>query len=262
MKDLHIVVLGSGTSTGVPNIGCECLTCLSPDPRNQRLRPSILVSDEETTILIDTTPDFRVQMLRSGTTRVDAVLYTHAHFDHIGGFDDLRQLQYISGEPTPVYGTETTMHGLLSMFGYAFTEPKQWGGGIPRAVIHSIRDEERFVVGTLEIQAIPILHGCLPVTGYRIGSFAYLTDVSDIPATSLPLLEHVEHLILSALHHRPHPTHLHLSAAIDWAHRIGARDTGFTHLAHQIHWERDSALLPPNMYFCYDGLSRTVRMSP
>ncbi len=252
-----LLVLGSGTSQGVPAIGCRCDTCRSSDPRDNRLRPSVLLSVDGINILIDTSSDFRQQMLRYGVTRIDAVLYTHHHFDHIGGFDDLRQYNFLQKQAMQLYGLEETLEEIRLTFRYAFGGARQSGGGLPSAHMHPVLGGETFTAGGIPVMPIPVMHGVLPILGYRIGDIAYLTDLNAIPADSYPLLENLDVLVLDALRHRAHPTHYSLEEAVEAARRIGARRTLFTHIAHNIHHERDSALLPDEMEFLYDGMMIT-----
>lgn len=248
-------LLGTGTSQGVPAIGCGCDTCRSTDARDSRLRPSALVTADAVTLLIDTSSDFRQQMLRHAITRIDAVLYTHHHFDHIGGFDDLRQFNYLQQSSLPCYGRAETLDEIRQTFRYAFGASVQEGGGVPSAVLHPVEEGVPFRVGGVEIMPIPVYHGVLSIFGYRVGNVAYITDTNAIPDSSMPLLDGLDVLVLDALRHRTHPTHFSLEEAIATARRIGARRTYFTHIAHNILHARDSALLPDDMEFSYDGLS-------
>ncbi len=249
-----LLVLGSGTSQGVPAIGCLCETCRSSDPRDARLRPSVLFSVGETTLLVDTSSDFRQQMLRTGIRHIDAVLYTHHHFDHIGGFDDLRQFNFLQKSPMRVYGLEETLDELRVTFRYAFGAARQTGGGLPSAELHAVDGGAPFSVDSITVTPIPVMHGVLPILGYRIGDMAYITDTNEIPERSFSLLEGLDVLVLDALRHKAHPTHFNLEEAIDIARRIGARRSYFTHIAHNILHARDSTLLPETMEFSYDGL--------
>jgi phosphoribosyl 1,2-cyclic phosphate phosphodiesterase len=252
--NVSLLVLGSGTSQGVPAIGCDCETCTSSDARDTRLRPSVLIEADGIRLLIDTSSDFRAQMLRHNIRRIDAVLYTHAHFDHIGGFDDLRQYNFLQNAPMRVFGARDTIEAVRGTFRYAFGAATQEGGGLPRVITNEIEAARPFRVDGIEITPVPVLHGQLPILGYRVGDVAYLTDTSGIPESSIALLRNLDVLVLDALRHREHPTHFSLRQAVEAAERIGARRTYFTHIAHNILHERDSALLPESMEFSYDTL--------
>lgn len=254
MTPVDLRILGSGTSQGVPAIGCDCPTCRSDDPRDRRLRPSALFHAGGRSILVDLSADFRQQMLAHDVRRIDGVLMTHHHFDHIGGFDDLRQYNYLQGGPVRIFGLRETLGEMRQTFRYAFGAARQTGGGLPSAELVEIDGATPFDVGGVTVQPVPVRHGVLDILGYRIGGLAYLTDVSAIPDASRPLLEGLEALVLNALRRQPHPTHLHLDAAVAEARRIGARRTWFTHAAHNILHARDSALLPEDMDFSYDGM--------
>ncbi|MFA6234334.1 MAG: MBL fold metallo-hydrolase [Bacteroidota bacterium] len=247
-------MLGSGTSQGVPVIGCRCETCMSLDARDTRLRPSVLFTIGKTTILVDTSSDFRQQMLRNSVNRIDAVLYTHHHFDHIGGFDDLRQFNYLQNAAMRVYGLSETLQELRKTFRYAFGEAMQIGGGVPSVILSAVAGGTTFSIDSVAVTAIPVMHGMMPIIGYRIGNVAYITDTNYIPESSYALLEGLDVLVLDALRHQEHPTHFSLRESVDAAGRIGARRTYFTHIAHNIMHGRDNDLLPENMEFSYDGL--------
>ncbi|MCZ7555560.1 MAG: MBL fold metallo-hydrolase [Bacteroidia bacterium] len=247
-------MLGTGTSQGVPAIGCDCETCTSADDRDRRLRPSVLFSVDGINLLVDTSSDFRQQMLRHRVPAIHAVLYTHHHFDHIGGFDDLRQYNFIQSMPMPLYGMQETLDELSVTFRYAFGHAKQVGGGLPVVEKHTVDGAQDFFIAGVRVVPLPALHGRMSVLGYRIGRVAYLTDVSEIPASTLERLSGLDVLVLDALRHRAHPTHLSLQQAIGIAENIAASRTYFTHIAHNIKHERDSVLLPETMEFSYDGL--------
>ncbi|MCU0256826.1 MAG: MBL fold metallo-hydrolase [Vicinamibacterales bacterium] len=254
---MRVTFLGTGTSHGVPMIGCTCPVCTSPDPRDRRSRPSVLLHGPDgTRVLVDTSTDLRSQALAHAVTRVDAVVYTHSHADHIFGFDELRRFNVISGRTMPVYADARTLDDLRRTFAYAFDAPDQVGGGIPQVEAREVTGP--FEVGVNRFVPVPILHGTRPILGYRVGRLAYLTDCSAIPAESEALLEGLDLLVLSALRHRPHPTHFSLSQAVEVAGRIGARRTLFTHMCHDLGHESTNAVLPEGMALAWDGLSVEV----
>ena len=244
-------MLGSGTSAGVPVIGCRCAVCRSDDARNRRMRPGILLELPAGNILIDTSPDLREQALRFGIRRVDAVLYTHSHADHVFGLDDLRIYNFMQHAAIPCFGSRDTIARMRQIFAYVF-EDGQEGGGKPKLELRAV-DAPFELLGGLVVP-IPVEHGEMPVFGYRIGDVACVTDVSAIPESSYELLGGLELLVLSALRYRPHPTHFSFGEAIAAARRIGARRTLFTHIAHDVDHGRPEVDLPPGMEIGHDGL--------
>lgn len=250
---MFVRFLGTGTSHGVPMIGCACEVCRSDDPRDNRLRPSIcLETEDDRRVLIDTTPDLRQQCLRYGISRVDAVVYTHAHADHILGFDELRRFNHLTRQPVPVYGDADTLSGLRRTFSYAFDPDAPKGGGVPEVDLRPITGT--FEVAGLQLQPLTVMHGRTPVLGFRVGAFAYLTDCNAIPETTLAALHGLDVLVLDALRHRSHPTHFSLSEAVLMAQRIGARQTYFTHMCHDLGHATTCAGLPEGVTLAYDGL--------
>lgn len=248
----RITFLGTGTSHGVPAIGCTCGTCRSADPRDRRLRPSILVEfDGGTTVLVDTSPDLRAQALTFGITRVDAVLYTHAHADHLLGLDDLRRFNELQGGAIPCYGNRRTLDEIRRTFAYAF-RPEPSGGGVPRVELIAV--DGAFSVAGVTIIPVPVLHGAEPILGFRLGPFAYLTDCSAVPDASRILLDGVRDLVVDALRDRPHPTHFSLSEALSFIAAIGPERAWLTHLCHDLGHKATSARLPAGVELAYDGL--------
>ncbi|MEP7116541.1 MAG: MBL fold metallo-hydrolase [Acidobacteriota bacterium] len=257
MPPARVTFLGTGTSHGVPMIGCRCAVCRSTDSRDQRLRPSIYVAVEGgPALLIDTSTDLRQQALANDLARVDAVLFTHAHADHVMGLDELRRFNALSGQKLRVYADARTGAELTRIFAYAFSPATGPGGGVPDLALIEI--DGPFVIDGVAIVPVPILHGRQPILGFRIGNFAYLTDCSEVPQASLGLLEGLEVLVLDALRHRPHPTHFSVAEAVAVATRIGARETFFTHICHDLAHAETCAALPPGMALAYDGQIATI----
>jgi phosphoribosyl 1,2-cyclic phosphate phosphodiesterase len=259
-----LTFLGTGTSMGVPTLGCNCAVCKSADPHDRRSRPSLLLrwleAGSERVVVIDTGPDFREQALRSGLSRVDAVFYTHGHADHILGMDDLRPLSFVAareGGQVPLYATEETAGTLRKIFDYTFSPEATYP---TRARVRIEPLQEKTTVHGVEFIRIPVLHGKMGIVGFRFGRTAYLTDVSAIPETSFALMEGVDCVILSALRHKPHPSHATLDQAVEWARRIGARQTWFTHIAHELGHAETNRALPDGIALAYDGLSFTVTL--
>jgi len=256
---MKVTVLGSGTSSGVPAIGCECAVCRSADPRDRRTRPSILIETQPgpqdpayMSILVDTSTDFREQALTRNVRRVDAILFTHAHADHVMGLDDVRRYNHMQGGAIPCYADAATLASLRRMFEYVFNPPEQIGGGIPQLSLFHLAGA--FSLGGVEIVPIPLLHGRLPVLGFRVGTFAYLTDCNQIPEASWALLDGVRTVVLDALRRRPHPTHFCLAEAVDVVARLGAERAYFTHIAHDLGHAETCAQLPSGVELAYDGL--------
>ncbi|HKV10852.1 MAG TPA: MBL fold metallo-hydrolase [Thermoanaerobaculia bacterium] len=248
---LRVTMLGSGTSTGVPVIGCPCAVCRSDNPKNKRWRPGLKLEMGDRVVLVDTPTDLRLAALRFGLPRVDAVLFTHSHADHVFGLDDVRIFNFRQGAAIPCYGSEPTLKNIRRMFAYVF-EAGQEGGGKPQLDLIPVR--EPFELLGHRIVPVPVWHGETEVYGYRIGSFAYVTDCNLIPETSFRLLEGVETLILDALRYRPHSTHFSVEEAMEAAARIGARRTILTHIAHEIDHDDPQVPLRRGVEFGYDGL--------
>ncbi len=244
-------VLGSGTSMGVPTIGCTCAVCTSDDPRDRRTRPSVLVEYDGRAVLIDTTPDFREQALREGIRRIDAVLYTHGHADHILGLDDLRPLTFHREGRIPLYAPEAVACRLASMFDYIFKGDYKYGG-LARVELHNVTGPLKLFGATFE--PVVVLHGDTEIYGYRFGSAAYLTDFSVIPKESMPRLEGLDVLFLDALRHKPHPTHSTVANSLAVAERLKPRRVFFTHICHDLPHAETNAALPANVRLAHDGL--------
>ena len=250
---MQITFLGTGTSHGVPMIGCDCETCRSDDPRDQRTRPSIyILAADGTALLVDAGPDLRMQALRHNLRRVDAIFFTHGHADHIVGLDDVRRFNAIQQQPIPCFGDAATVSDIARMFAYAFAAATPTGGGLPRLELFTIGGP--FCVGAHEIVPVPVVHGTRQILGLRIGGFAYLTDCNRIPETSLAMLGGLDVLVLDALREKSHPTHFTITEAVQAATRIGARYTYFTHMAHDLQHAPTCARLPEGMELAYDGL--------
>jgi phosphoribosyl 1,2-cyclic phosphate phosphodiesterase len=249
-----VLVLGTGTSHGVPMIGCECSTCRSTDPRDQRSRASILIQTSGgPAVLVDTTPDLRMQALTHGVKRVDAIVYTHSHADHVMGLDEVRRFNVLQKSAIPCYGDERTLGDLRRIYSYIFSADTPRGGGVPQVVLASIAGE--FCVGDATITPVPLQHGSRQIFGYRIGSFAYLTDCSAIPDASWPLLKGVRTVVLDALRERPHPTHMSLDEALAAVVRLEPERAWFTHMCHDLPHAATCARLPAGVELAYDGLT-------
>ena len=250
----QMVMLGTGTSIGVPVIGCGCDTCTSPNPRNNRTRCGLVLGLPDGNLLVDTPPDLRAQLLRERIGIVHATLFTHDHADHVFGLDDLRLFYFYLGHAMPVYCEQQVEARIRKSFDYAFVpEAKQFGGGVPQIEFQRITTDP-FDVLSQRVIPIRLAHGRFRVLGFRFGNVAYCTDTNGIPPESWPLLEGLDVLVLDALRSRPHPTHYSLSEAVDVARRIGAKRTYFTHMSHDLEHEATNASLPEGMELAYDGL--------
>lgn len=263
---IRVTVLGSGTSHGVPAIGCDCDVCRSADPRDKRTRPSILIQIEPDaqrparepfaaavrSILVDTSTDLRAQALANDVRRVDAILFTHTHADHVFGIDEVRRFNQMQKSAIPCFGDAGTVASLRRMFAYIFEPPPQKGGGLPQLALFPLAGA--FSLGGVEILPIELWHGVLPVLGFRLGSFAYLTDCNRIPDASFERLTGVKTLIVDALRHRPHSTHFSVDQATAVAARLGVERAYLTHISHDLGHAATNASLPAGVELAYDGL--------
>lgn len=253
---MKLTFLGTGTSVGVPMIGCECVTCSSDDPRDKRLRTGLLIENEGQQLVIDVSTDFRQQALRAGIKKLDALLITHCHADHVFGLDDIRPMNFKYGAIS-VYASESTWSQLRRVFYYIF-EAKHIGGGLPQITPHTIHNYQPFEICDLRITPIPVIHGKGEVSGFRFSNgrseFAFVTDCNAIPEESLTALEGLDLLILDALRLKPHPTHLHLEQSLGYVAQLQPRQTLFTHMGHDIKHAETSQHLPPNVALAYDEL--------
>jgi phosphoribosyl 1,2-cyclic phosphate phosphodiesterase len=258
--DIELLFLGTGTSAGIPMIGCHCETCSSTDPRDKRTRPSVVISYGKTRVLVDTTPELRLQCCDNGVDLIDAVVYTHAHADHIMGLDDLRRFNALRNGPLDVWADAETHGRLNRCFGYAFKEPPtQLNVFRPKLVARMI--DGSFEIGAVKWTPIPLMHGEEPILGFRIGNMAYCTDVSHVPETTYSLLENLDVLVLDALQYKKHPTHLTIDEALAVVDKLKPKRTFFTHIAHAIKHDPAEAKLPEHVRLAYDGL-RVLSPSP
>ncbi len=252
MREIELLFLGTGTSAGIPMIGCDCAVCVSNDPRDQRTRPSVVISYGGIRVLIDTAPELRLQCVRHGVRRIEAVVYTHAHADHIMGLDDVRRFNTAKGGPLDVWAEPNTHAALRRCFPYAFREPD------PACKLYRPHLVPRTIDGPFEIGGVPwrpirLMHGDMPVLGFRVGNLAYCTDTNLIPEESFALLRGLDVLVLDGLQFRGHATHFSIGQAIEAAARIDARRTLLTHIAHEVSHAADSLKLPDGIEFAFDG---------
>jgi phosphoribosyl 1,2-cyclic phosphate phosphodiesterase len=234
-------------------IGCDCETCRSSDPRDSRLRPSIFVETDRVRILVDAGPDLRAQALRHDLRRIDAILFTHGHADHILGIDEVRRFNALMKAPMPCYADAMTLQDIRRTFHYVFDPATPKGGGVPELDLRVI--DGPVTIGDVDVRPVPLMHGTRPILGFRFGPFAYLTDCNRIPDDAWPLLEGLDVVVVDALREQPHPTHFSLAEAIDAARRMDARRSLFTHMCHHLRHEPTNARLPGGMALAYDGLT-------
>ncbi len=250
---MKLTFLGTGTSTGVPSIGCDCDTCVSEDPRDKRLRVSILIEHAGRSILVDTSIDFRQQALRANIRHLDAVLITHCHVDHVFGLDDIRPLNFRYGA-MGVYANELAWTDLRRIFQYIF-KPTHFGGGLPQLIPHTVVPNAPFMIGNeIEIMPLEVTHGRLPVIAYRFNDFAYATDLKTIPPASMEGLRGLDVLVLDCVRFKPHSTHLCLDEALAYIEDLKPKRAFLTHLNHDVMHERDSHMLPDNVWFAHDEM--------
>lgn len=248
---LTLTFLGTGTSHGIPMVACECEVCLSDDTRNKRTRCSALIEKNGQRLLIDTSPELRLQVTRERIRRIDAIIFTHAHADHLFGLDDCRRFNEATGRPMPIYGSESTLNCIYRVFDYAFRPGVQVGGGLP--VLEPREITGPFEAAGMQVLPIPIRHGRLHIFGFRIGDLAYVTDCSSIPDSSKEMLTGLDLLVLGVLRHRPHPTHLSLEQGLEVVRALQPKQALFTHISHKLDHDITNKMLPENVRLAYDG---------
>ena len=252
---MQITFLGTGTSHGVPVIACDCEVCQSNNPKNKRMRTSIHIKSEEYNLLIDTPPEMRLELIANNIKNVDSVLMTHAHADHIMGFDDIRALNWFQGKEMPVYGDHKTLNHIKKVFPYIFSEENP-GGGVPQVILKKIEEEMHFK--DLTVQPVPIYHGDNKILAYRINNFAYLTDCSKISESSLKLLEGIEYAAVDALRFEEHPTHMSVDQAVELIESLNLKHGYLTHISHRLDHQKLNDYLPEYVSPAYDGLKIEV----
>ena len=257
IKTATLEFLGTGTSSGVPIAGCDCRVCRSPDAHDKRMRSSVLLSRGSHNVIIDTGPEFRLQCLRAGVTRLDAVVYTHDHADHLNGMDDVRAYSLFQKRTLPLWGSAGTLAAIQRRFDYIWNAV-QIGGGLPDISLHN--SERPFTVGGMDFTPIPIKHGRLDILGYRVGDLAYMTDVSSVPDSSLPLLRDLETMIISCVRYRFHHTHLNITGAKRLHRLVRPRRTLLTHLTHYFTHRDLIAEMPVDITPACDGMRVTINL--
>jgi phosphoribosyl 1,2-cyclic phosphate phosphodiesterase len=264
-----LTFLGTGTSMGVPTLGCDCAVCRSAvtsapegDPRNRRTRPSVWITWQNHGVLIDTGPDFHHQAIRENIRRIDAVFYTHPHADHILGMDDLRPLTFSLPEPLPLFADDPTAEAIERVFDYTFRPPNR-GTTIARVKLHRFASpEEEIELFSATFRRVPVNHGNLSISGYRFGSAAYLTDMSSIPESSIAHLQNLDILVLDALRHTPHPTHSNVENSLKIVEQLKPKRAFFTHMGHDLDHAATDAMLPPHVRLAFDGLKLDFDIDP
>lgn len=251
---MKITILGTGTSQGVPVIGCDCEVCISDDPRDNRLRSSILVENDDTALVVDTGPDFRMQMLRTANQRLDGILYTHAHKDHTAGLDDIRPYFFKTRQAVDLYGLGSTLTQIRQEFGYMFHEKKY--PGVPDVTLHHLDGEDAFQIGSIRVQPILLKHARAEVLGFRFGDFAYVTDANEISESSFEKLKGIRFLVINALRKTEHPSHFTLDEALKISDELKVESAWFTHISHSMGLHRIvDAELPPDRNLAFDGMT-------
>ncbi|MDN3511886.1 MAG: MBL fold metallo-hydrolase [Candidatus Jettenia sp. CY-1] len=249
---MKVTFLGTGTSHGIPMIACNCKVCTSDNPKNKRMRTSVLVHSNGSNILIDAPPELRLQCIKNNVTRLDAVLITHAHADHIFGLDDIRRFNIVQHMDMPIYGTASTLDTIRNVFSYVFNGERDNGGFKPRFSLNVIHGSVK--IGNLSVAPIEAIHGDGQVTGYRFEKFAYITDVNEIPAESLEKLRGLDVLVLGALRYIPHAKHFSIEQALSVVEKLRPHKAYFTHMCHDIEHEEANRKLPSGVEFAFDGL--------